>query len=86
MLELKRIELKLNNMYPLISDYHKRKQARKEYYLKYIYGWRQRPCTACNGSGYWDNTDSPACAGCNGSGKERYPGPKVRSKNNDKRR
>lgn len=64
-------------MYPLISDYHKRKQIRKEYYLKYVYGWCLYTCSACNGSGYYDNTNSPVCSNCNGSGKERYPGPKA---------
>ena len=48
------------------------KEARKQYYLKYIYGWKQRPCTACNGSGYYDNDGSPPCGGCDGTGKETY--------------
>ena len=56
------------------DDYFARKQQRKEYYEKYIKGWKLRPCTACNGSGYYDANGSPACQGCEppGSGKERY--------------
>ena len=26
-------------------------------------------CTACNGSGYYDSTNSPKCGCCNGTGK-----------------
>jgi len=48
------------------------KAARKEYYLKYTYGWKLRKCIACNGSGRYDSHDSPQCDGCDGSGKERY--------------
>jgi hypothetical protein len=57
-----------------MDDYHERKQARKEYYEKYIKGWKLRPCMACNGSGYYDSHGSPKCQGCEppGSGKERY--------------
>jgi len=55
-----------------ISDYHRRKQERKEYYLKYVYKYRLRPCIACNGTGYYDNIGSPKCGCCNGTGKERY--------------
>lgn len=27
-------------------------------------------CTACNGSGRYDNTGSPPCGACNGSGRQ----------------
>lgn len=64
-------------MHKLIADYQKRKQARKEHYLKYVYGWRLQTCVACNGSGYYDHNGSPPCGSCGGSGKERYPGPKA---------
>lgn len=55
-----------------LSDYHREKQRRKEYYLKYVYGWKLRQCTACSGSGTYDTNDSPKCGTCNGTGKERY--------------
>jgi hypothetical protein len=53
-------------------NFHERKHARKEYYEKYIKGWKLRPCSACNGSGYYDHNGSPECGACDGSGKERY--------------
>lgn len=55
-----------------MDEYQKRKQERIDFYNKYIVGWKSRKCTACNGSGYYDNNGSPKCAGCNGTGKERY--------------
>ncbi len=55
-----------------MSDFHTRKQERKIRYEKHIKGWKQRPCSACNGSGRYDSTDSPECGGCEGTGKERY--------------
>ena len=32
-------------------SFHERKQERKEYFERFIKGWKQRPCTACMGSG-----------------------------------
>lgn len=55
-----------------MNDFQERKQERKEHYMKYVYGWKLRTCSACNGSGYYDVFGSPPCAGCNGTGKERY--------------
>ena len=52
--------------------FHERKQKRKEYYENNVKGWELRPCSACNGSGYYDHNDSPECGSCDGSGKERY--------------
>ncbi len=52
--------------------FKERKQKRIEYFEKNIKGWKQRPCIACNGSGYYDNTGSPKCGSCNGTGKEFY--------------
>jgi DnaJ-class molecular chaperone len=49
-----------------------RKQLRKDYYEKYIKGWKTRACVACNGSGHYDHNGSPKCGGCDGSGKEKY--------------
>ena len=52
------------------------KEDRKEYYLKHVYGWKQRPCTACNGSGWYDNCDKKGratpCSSCEGNGREKY--------------
>lgn len=57
------------------SQYWRDKQRRTEYYLKYIHGWKLIPCMACNGSGYYDNTNrrgnTPKCGSCDGTGKER---------------
>lgn len=53
-------------------NFHQRKKERTERYEKYVKGWKQRPCTACNGSGYYDHNGSPKCGACNGTGKEKY--------------
>jgi DnaJ-class molecular chaperone len=59
-----------------LSDYHKAKLARTEYYERFIKGWKQRPCGACAGTGY---KGSPKCGACEGTGKERYrPSPSDR--------
>ena len=55
-----------------METYAERKQHRKDYYEKFIKGWKERPCVACNGSGYYDSNDSPICSSCDGAGKERY--------------
>ena len=31
---------------------------------------KNKVCTACNGSGYYDHNGSPKCSSCNGTGKE----------------
>lgn len=49
-----------------------RKEERTEYYKKYVYKWKLRPCTACNGSGHYDSWGAPPCGACEGTGKERY--------------
>ena len=53
-------------------DFHERKKWRTEQYFKYEYGQKLRPCSACSGSGIYDNTGSPKCGACEGTGKERY--------------
>jgi len=56
-------------------NFNERKQKRKEYYEKYVKGWKLRPCTACAGSGYYDTSIGgriPKCGSCEGTGKERY--------------
>lgn len=58
--------------------FRERKQARTEHYFAFVYGWRQRDCCACAGTGYYDNDGSPPCGGCEGTGKESYRGPLAR--------
>ncbi len=53
-----------------------RKQMRVDHYNNNIHGWKQKICTACNGSGYYDHDNSPECSSCAGTGKETYPGEK----------
>lgn len=55
-----------------MSTFHERKAERKEYYENWVKGWKLRPCSACNGSGYYDHNGSPDCGACDGTGKERY--------------
>lgn len=52
-------------------NFHERKKKRSEHYEKYEKGWKLVPCIACNGSGYYDHTNSPECSSCDGTGKER---------------
>lgn len=40
----------------MIDTFQERKAARKAYYEKFVKGWKQRPCVACNGSGRYDLT------------------------------
>ncbi len=53
-------------------DFNDRKKARTEHYEKFIKGWKERPCVACNGSGIYDHNGSPRCGACEGTGKEKY--------------
>lgn len=55
-----------------MSDFKERKKQRKEYYEKFVKGWKERKCVACNGSGIYDSYKSPACGACEGTGKEKY--------------
>lgn len=50
------------------------KKIRRDYYLKYIKGNKLIICSACNGSGQYDDSNNPKCSSCNGKGKirERY--------------
>ncbi len=57
------------------SRYHEEKAARRRVYFTFAYGWRLRPCGACNGSGRYDHNGSPPCDCCDGTGKERHRGP-----------
>lgn len=56
-------------------NFQERKNKRKEHFEKNVKGWKERPCLACNGSGYYDhflNGKTPKCGACNGTGKETY--------------
>jgi DnaJ-class molecular chaperone len=55
-----------------MCTFHERKAARKEYYEKFVKGWKLRDCTSCSGTGIYDNTGSPPCGACEGTGKEEY--------------
>lgn len=56
-------------------SFHERKAERTKHYFAFLYGWKVRACTACNGSGRYDHNGSPPCGACRGSGKERYYNP-----------
>ena len=58
------------------ETFRARKAGRTTFFWKFVYGWKLRACSACNGSGYYDHNGSPTCGSCEGSGKERYRGPK----------
>jgi DnaJ-class molecular chaperone len=53
-------------------SFHERKDARREHYLKWVFGWKLRDCGACSGSGRYDHNGSPKCGACGGTGRERY--------------
>lgn len=53
-------------------NFHERKKQRKDHFEKNEKGWKDKYCTACNGSGYYDHNGSPKCGACNGTGKEKY--------------
>lgn len=52
--------------------FKQRKELRTKNYFQNIHGWKLRNCSACNGSGIYDNNGTPPCAACDGTGKERY--------------
>ena len=52
------------------TGYRRRKANRTEHFNRFVKGWRQRPCSACNGSGRYDHNGGPRCGGCYGTGKE----------------
>lgn len=54
------------------STYQDRKQARIDHYHRFVHGWKQRDCSACAGSGYYDSIAHPPCGACEGMGKELY--------------
>lgn len=54
-----------------MQTFHQRKADRKEYYERFVKGWKLADCTSCSGSGYYDSNGSPPCGACEGTGKER---------------
>lgn len=46
-----------------------RKERRKKHFEENVKGWKERECSACNGTGYYDHHKSPFCSSCNGTGK-----------------
>jgi DnaJ-class molecular chaperone len=54
-----------------MTTYLERKEHRRQHFIRFIKGWRLVRCDACNGSGRFDNTGSPACGSCEGAGKVR---------------
>lgn len=59
-----------------MATFQERKKERTEYFFRFIYGMKLRTCSACNGTGRYDNTGSPRCGACGGSGRETYEGEK----------
>lgn len=59
------------------SSFWERKLQRSLYFYTFVYGWKQKDCSACNGSGYYDVFNSPKCGACNGTRKELYLGEKA---------
>ena len=54
-------------------SFAERKQARIEYFERFVKGWKLRKCVACAGSGYYDGgRPGTKCGACSGTGKERY--------------
>lgn len=49
-----------------------RKKRRTLFYETFVKGWKLKECSACGGSGYYDNHGC-SCYLCNGTGKERVP-------------
>lgn len=56
-----------------MSTFLERKAERIAHFEKYVKGWKQKECIACNGSGYYDHTGSLPCSGCDGTGKTFEP-------------
>ena len=53
-------------------NFKERKKKRTFFFENYIKGWKDRVCTACNGSSYYDCNGSPKCGCCDGTGKEKF--------------
>ncbi len=62
----------------MYESFQNAKISRLVNFYKFEFGFKLDYCIACNGSGYYDDTDSPDCASCSGSGKEANPTLKAR--------
>jgi len=49
-----------------------RKALRVSFHNETERGWKERPCSACMGSGHYDNHGAPPCGACDGTGREKY--------------
>ena len=49
-----------------------RKTERTKHYFDSVYKHKLQICTACSGSGRYDNDGSPNCGCCDGTGKTLY--------------
>jgi len=45
--------------------------SKKKYFVSKEKPCPVKKCSACNGSGYYDTTNSPKCSSCNGTGVEK---------------
>lgn len=52
-------------------NFRDRKASRIDSFFRDVFGWTQRTCFACAGSGRYDHCGSPPCSGCEGTGKEK---------------
>lgn len=67
-------------------NFQERKKLRVEHFEKFVKGWKEVPCIACNGSGYYDNNINgkiPKCGSCKGTGKEKISPEQFKNKNNE---
>lgn len=62
----------------MYESYQNGKISRVVNFYRFEFGFKLDYCNACNGSGYYDDTDSPDCGSCDGSGKESKPTLKAR--------
>ena len=66
-----------------MNAWEQQKLWAKRAFFRWKYGWQYAPCTACNGSGHYDNDGAPPCQGCEppGSGRAWIRGPKAVPRN-----
>ena len=52
-------------------NFHERKRERTHEYFTFQFRWNETYCSACSGSGYYDDNGSPPCGACDGTGREK---------------
>ena len=57
-------------------DFYLKKIERTITYFRFTYGYKKNICCSCNGSGYYDNHNSPSCGACEGLGSNFFKGQK----------